>query len=288
MGGRSSPIVLLGVTSAAVIALLVPLDWATGNRPGSGSAHSPRQDSAPSPTAVPRANAPPAPGPWTLKFRDEFMGSRLNRKKWRPNWLGTSDRQITKPVNSGELSCYHPAQVRVGGGVATLSLVRRSCRASNGATYRYRSGLIQSSNHYLFRYGYMEARMWLPPGTGTPVDWPAFWAVGTGPWPSTGEIDVMEVVRSRLCWHFHNLDGASAGCPRRFKRAGWHTFAADWEPGSITFYYDGVTVGQVTSGVTSAAMFLIANLGIGNGHGLGGPRSHRARAAVDYIRVWQR
>ena len=113
-------------------------------------------------------------GSWTLTFADEFDGSSVDLAKWRPNWafwLANADAQISKPVNDQyELSCYDPSMVTVGHGVLTLSAAQQSCTANNGVTYAYRSGLIESYNHYQFTYGYMEARMWLPAnGTGVPV-----------------------------------------------------------------------------------------------------------------------
>ena len=35
---------------------------------------------------------------------------------------------------------------------------------------------------------------------------------------------------------------------------GWHTFGADWEPRSITYYYDGRVVRRIRSGITHAPM----------------------------------
>ena len=67
---------------------------------------------------------------------------------------------------------------------------------------------------------------------------------------------------------------------------GWHTFGADWEPKSITFYYDGVRVGRIGKDVTSAPMYLILNLAISTT--VGGPLSVPAKVDVDYVRVWQR
>lgn len=230
---------------------------------------------------------PPAPGPWALTFHDEFDGTSLDLSKWRPNWLAGTDTAITKPINSAELSCYDPAQVSEGNGMLTLAAAQRACTANNGVTYQYASGAIESYNHYQFTYGYLEARMRVPvDASGTPVDWPAFWADGTGSWPTTGEIDVMEILGGgTFCWHFHYPYGAPGGCPTVGDHGGWHVFGADWEPGSITYYYDGIPVGLVTSGVTSAPMYLIANLGVSTQHG--GPLSVPAQTDIDWIHVWQ-
>ncbi|MCU1490376.1 MAG: hypothetical protein JWM85_1781, partial [Acidimicrobiaceae bacterium] len=65
----------------------------------------------------------------------------------------------------------------------------------------------------------------------------------------------------------------------------WHTYGADWEPGSVTYYYDGAPVGRVTSGITSSPMYLILNLAIDNQ--FGGRKLAPADMLVDYVRVWQ-
>ena len=61
----------------------------------------------------------------------------------------------------------------------------------------------------------------------------------------------MEGLNGVACWTFHNAVGMSHGCDKSLT-PGWHTFASDWQPGSITYYYDGVNVGSVTSGMTSS------------------------------------
>ena len=124
--------------------------------------------------------------------------------------------------------------------------------------------------------------MWLPANTGQTANWPAFWADGTGAWPSTGELDVIEGLHGRDCFHFHSSAGVPGGCATLDTPAGWHTFGARWAPGSVTYFYDGQKVGEVTEGVTDAPMYPIVNLGVG---GEGGAPFLPATVLVDWVRI---
>jgi beta-glucanase (GH16 family) len=71
--------------------------------------------------------------------------------------------------------------------------------------------------------------------------------------------------------------------------AGFHAFAAEWKPGEVIWYVDGVERGRSTAGVPAEPMYLIANLAVG-GDWPGNPESTTTFPGVmeiDYIRVYQ-
>lgn len=281
--------------SAGIALLLAPLVMVV-------PALVPAERTAPTVLAPLRAEAAtPKPykvgGRWALKFWDGFTGTRLKTSNWRPNWLGPDDRAVTKPINSLELSCYHPRNVTVARSTLRLKAERRSCRANNGRTYRYTSGMVESRHDFRFSYGYAEARIYLPPSNGSKAprgscgpNWGAFWLNGDN-WRTDGEIDIMECLSGDdVAWHYHWGTGRSysnGGYPRAFQNTmpggGWHRFGVDWAPGRATFYYDGVKVGTQTRGITGRPHYLILNLGV-SGSRIAVPQT----MYVDYVRVWQR
>jgi beta-glucanase (GH16 family) len=218
-------------------------------------------------------------GPWNLVFDSEFNGSKLPTWKWSTGWFGSG---ITTGVSSSEQECYDPSQVSVANGSLNFSAVARS-EVCGGATRPYASGMVTTDGKFSFTYGYMEARIWLP-AAGSIADWPAFWADGQN-WPTTGEIDTVEGIGGKACAHFHNSAGGPGACATGNYASGWHTFAADWEPGSVTFDYDGTQIWKDTSGITSAPMYLILDLALSSA--ITSPDTAPAAMRVDYVRVWQ-
>ena len=285
---------LAGRTSwllAAAIAIIVVTILVFGNqRPHTsqaGGTPTPSRTSTSTPTPTPSRTPTPAgvPGDWALKFDAEFNGTSLDATQWSTGWYGSG---ITPPANTAEDDCYDPAQVSEGNGTLNLSLVQRSenCNGQND----YAGSLVSTMGKFSFTYGLVQARVWLPGVSGNPgevANWPGVWTDGLN-WPQDGEIDIAEGINGTVCAHFHDAanpggigPGGGSGCPSRNYTNGWHTFAADWEPGKITYYYDGVDIGSVTSGVTSAPMFVILDYAA---------QAHAQTPAtmkVAYVRVWQ-
>jgi Glycosyl hydrolases family 16 len=140
----------------------------------------------------------------------------------------------------------------------------------------YPSQIIDSdSSHYLLlkmdsdasRTGAFNSERyetWSPPAmlseqinlpcdtAGKIENWPAFWLVATGPWPAAEEIDVMEGLNGYAAWHYHYVNSfgkqrSVGGVVSGFSGCGIHTYAVNWTRSAITFYYDDIEVGRVTS-----------------------------------------
>lgn len=153
-----------------------------------------------------------------------------------------------------------------------------------------------------FRYGYFEARCFLPKGKGY---WPAFWLYGGNP---NEEIDIMEAKGERS-----NSYHVDVHCPNRcdrIKQVGfidkpfghwvktkqkitgeWVTFSGLWAPEGVWFYFNDRLVAQhkVTF---NTSMNLIANFSLAMDKGPfspgpNGKTGFPAAYRIDYIRAWE-
>jgi beta-glucanase (GH16 family) len=233
----------------------------------------------------PGAIAAPAGGPWRLAFHDEFDDGALDTRRWSTRYPRSGSLCCSNSDN-GEAQWYLPGNVVEQSGELHLIARRES---TNG--FGYTSGLIQSKPSFSFTYGYAEARMWLPRGSGF---WPAFWT-----WPQNErwppEIDVLELYGDNVnsaYLTYHSAGNADQSIIRRANwTAGWHTFAVDWRPGSLRWFIDGVQVKSRTSGdVASVPMYLIANLAVADGSEAPAPTGSTplpSRLRIDWIRVWK-
>jgi beta-glucanase (GH16 family) len=229
-----------------------------------------------------------APGWGYPVFQDTFDGGSINQGAWEvANWAGS---------NNNELQYYHPNQVAVSGG----SLRLRADRDPNWSFGReYNSGLVRTWQEW--SHGRFEVRAKVPNGTGF---WPAIWLLPrNASWPAGGEIDIMEArgdlpwrISSAVHWGWdvasHQYVSQAYESGANFQ-AGYHIYAAEWEPGTVRFYVDGVqhmTVYEPAVGIPWTPKSIVLNLAVGGNYS-GNPdwtTPFPAWFDIDYVRVWQR
>jgi hypothetical protein len=208
-------------------------------------------------------------GSWSLKFRDEFSGTSLDRSKWSPWWFKEGAKQNGVATNA--------ANVAVAGGQLVLTLASSSSGAS--VTTNPNGG---ATTGYDFKYGYTEARVLFPGSGSTVYNWPAWWADGQS-WPADGENDIAEGLGT-MTSNYHSSSGShNQGTIPGTWSGGFHTYGLNRQPGHADVYFDGVKVKSYPTDDSGRSQYLILNVGNGNTHVYGAA----SQVKVDYVRAWQ-
>ena len=247
-----------------------------------------------------------------LIWADEFEGEALNLSKWsvvEDCWGG----------GNNERQCYAALNVLIRDGHLVLTARREPVSAALDPlaqpivdqleTRSYSSGKVHTRGLASFRYGRIEVRARMPQGQGL---WPAIWMLpehdNYGPYPRSGEIDIVEAVNlgvdcdpCRNRFHGARHHGPSlaenrqeSGTVSTEDAAAFHVFALEWSPERMTWLLDGEPYFTADGGPPWDQRFhLILNLAVGGnwaeGSGTLGvdPRAFPAELVVDYVRVYE-
>src|SRR5690349_7904185 len=238
-------------------------------------------------TVLASCHAPAHPAPTHhLAFFDDFTGDSLDRAKWTVRITGRTVNE-EQQAYVDDTATIRVVKGAAAGGTNGALLIRGRWRPGHvtpeGNRFDFVSGRMDSRGKVEFTYGTAAARMRLPAGAGL---WPAFWALGAGRWPDTGEIDVMENVGDPR-WVSAAVHGPGYfGNTPLVKRdtfpagqdiTGWHVYAVDWRPDAMVFRVDDREIYRVTKAMVAPygrwafdnPKFLIVNLALGGGY----PRS---------------
>lgn len=213
---------------------------------------------------------------WELVWADEFDGDKLDPGKWKPEkscWGG----------GNNERQCYtaSPRNISVSGGMLHLTAIEGKVSGPDRppeiasmpnptVTKPFSSGKVRTRGIAAWRYGKVEFRARVPKGQGT---WPAVWMMPAkdayGPWPLSGEIDILEAVnigqtckectgkvgenRMISALHFGGIPPANelrdtrhAPADHTLPSDGFHVWTLEWGKGLMRFSFDGKPYWQVT------------------------------------------
>jgi beta-glucanase (GH16 family) len=260
------------------------------------------------PAVAPQPLAPLEGRGWALVWADEFEGDALDPAKWTPEvscWGG----------GNFERQCYtdRPDNIAVEGGMLVLKAKKERfagparppeiAESPNPTVVQsHTSGKARTIAKHAWRYGRIEVRAKVPAGQGT---WPAVWMMpdkpAYGPWPRSGEIDILEAVnigaKCRKCdggrgenrtisaLHFGNfapqnkvVDSRTALPDLALPSDDFHVYAVEWGEGLIRFLVDDrvhltVTADQWSTAAPNAKgrpaapfdqpFYIMANLAVG-------------------------
>ena len=186
---------------------------------------------------------------------DGFDGQALDRKIWNvvgPKFKANDEEQVY--IDDPSVIAFETGVEGADGGV--LVIKPRYQPGNDPLPERqadFVSGRINTKGKFDFTYGRAEARIKMPDAVGA---WPAFWLLGDGKWPDTGEIDIMEYVGEKE-WTAVALHGPGYSAdstpfvdryyfPEGEDATDWHVYAAEWTPDTIQFEIDGRVTYRVT------------------------------------------
>jgi beta-glucanase (GH16 family) len=258
-----------------------------------------------------------------LLWGDDFKGTKdsaINQQ----NWSARNCHQVPSAMGGGacfgtESNYYAPSAIKLDGseeGAAVISTTRAvwplpsdagSC-LSNGCAFV--SGRFDTHGKVSFQYGFIEARIKMPAGSG---NHPAFWMLGDNinevGWPTTGELDITEIhsndpnvttsainystyfAPNRCCSnHKYTVAALNVGAD---VSAGFHTYAVAWLPDSVSFYVDNrlisTTTPQSLGGYWSFndKFFLILNNAVNAGFSGSWENLQSSTMTIDWVRSYQ-
>jgi beta-glucanase (GH16 family) len=173
-------------------------------------------------------------------------------------------------------------------------------------TAEYTSASLTTLGKASFKYGRIEIRAKPPKAKGT---WAAIWTLGTNrhlvSWPECGEIDIMEFIARRPRYIFSGENYATKNNKQsnnnaiRLKRSpstGFHTYAIEWYPNRIDFFFDNQKyrtfwtnkANSKTGNPFRKLHYLLINLALGGWGGKIDDSALPQKFYIDYIRIYKK
>ncbi|GHT41373.1 hypothetical protein AGMMS49965_11060 [Bacteroidia bacterium] len=231
-------------------------------------------------------------------------------------------------VRNEEIQWYQPDNANIHGGVLVIEGKKEKIKnlnyekkskdwKKNRKFAEYSAASIKTVGKKDFLYGRFEVRAKIPTASGS---WPAIWTLGREmPWPSNGEIDMMEYYRIKDVPHILANVAWGTDTPSRAKwntqtvpfskftdkdpdwASKFHIWRMDWNEEAIRLYLDDELLNETLLRDTQNGSlgnhtnpfrqphYILLNLAIGGQNG-GTPddAAFPLRYEIDYVRVYQK
>ena len=280
-----------------------------------------------SPTPIPTPTPSPEPVVDNVTIENHSIGeviwaeefnnnSALDSKIWSARYCGHDASNGGGTCHNNESQYYLPEAVSVdksGNAVITTKYVtsKPSVGTCLGSKCSFTSGRFDTQGKVAFLYGYIEARIKMPKGSG---NWPAFWMLGTNitsiGWPNSGEVDIAEGfgnAKTRASSAIHYSTNGSGCCGNHLYddirydigqdySADFHTYGLAWLPNEIKFYVDRKLTLRTSSATIRSVLwpfntpnFLILNNAVSYFDGFGGAWDgwQSSETLIDYVRQYK-
>jgi beta-glucanase (GH16 family) len=221
-------------------------------------------------------------------FIEDFSAAKLDRSRWNVEVTGrpVNNEQQAYVDSADTLYIVHDGPLAEGAENDGVLVVHPrfkegySSERTRGRKYDFISGRINSRGKVEFTHGMAAARIKMTAGDGL---WPAFWLLGGGAWPATGEIDILEFVGDKS-WVSQAVHGPGYSgntplvnrfsFPKGSSATDWHVYSVDWSDREMVFKVDDKEVYRVTKAMVEERgrwafdnpKFVVFNFALGGGY----------------------
>ncbi|NQX49177.1 glycoside hydrolase family 16 protein [Paenibacillus tritici] len=216
---------------------------------------------------------------WEQDFTSEAADLKLWNIRLGNDLLDNDGNPVFPGWGNGEQQFYTGHRGNLSIGEEGLQLcARREVTEQEGRSFEYTSARLDTKNHFAYCYGRLVVRAKLPVGQGL---WPAIWLLpqdqAYGPWPASGEIDILEA-KGRLPRHIagtlhygpdleHKVVEEFTHELERGMIDEFREYALEWDEGSIRWLVDGHCFAErrLEPGVMpfDQPFYLLLNLAVG-------------------------
>ena len=224
---------------------------------------------------------------FSATWADEFNGTSLDPVKWNSSiWYESPNPTINYSVSNGLLQIW----------------------PMRDATGKFFNRTLDSDRKFQQQYGFFEIEAKLPIGKGV---WPGFWLFnhdipaypskrpevdileaypGGGPNSGWGDSNLHPVAFASTVWLDASTLGGTKTLPTTDLSAAFHTYGLDWQPNSITFYFDGKAFYTAAKSMPDP-LYVLFSFWYGSASGTPDATTPTGPAnsfAINYVRVWKR